>query len=147
MTDDPQDFAAASMPVPTAAAYQLADAIRLFARSLRRHNPTTDGPVDHGEIAATLHLAFDSMHAALESAAIHAGGPLDLPPVSAWNRAMHDALNLRDHLGYAIPDGFDWDRIERWPGQPGGAYDVVAQRLNRLRALRRTGSSPATGRE
>jgi hypothetical protein len=94
---------------PRAAASQVSDSIAVLLRSLRVHRPDPD---QLEEIAAILHLSFDTLWTVMEEASEMAPGtPNHSGPAEGWNRAKCDALNLRDHLGWSISKDFDWSRI------------------------------------
>lgn len=69
-------------------------------------------PAVHADLAATLHLTFDGFAGTLEILARHASGDSSHGDAYRWTRAMHSALNLRDQVGYLVPDDFDWSAHE-----------------------------------
>ncbi|MEW1913446.1 hypothetical protein AB0442_34340 [Kitasatospora sp. NPDC085895] len=113
-------------PLGTHTAYQLADAVHLFAYAMEHHRgyPGLDDP-DLGEIADVLRRSFARPADALEDTAAVAGTrdedgperPDGDPAAEPWNRARHDALNLSDRLAHAVPTGEGHEQEDRPIGE------------------------------
>jgi hypothetical protein len=63
---------------------------------------------DLDELGEAIFYGIDTFTSALDRATNHSEGSRGHGPRSRWERAAFDALNLRDHVGAAVRDSYEW---------------------------------------
>ncbi|MFE4514649.1 hypothetical protein ACFRMQ_10730 [Kitasatospora sp. NPDC056783] len=129
------DAAELGRPIGSHAAHELADAAQVFAYAMNHHwsYRGMDDP-DLREIAAVLRDGLARLADALESGADLAderprGAGPDGGDAAAWREGRELLLKARDAIARAVPEDFDEEGADDWPGDP-------VARLNHLRKAR-----------
>ncbi|MFE4973956.1 hypothetical protein ACFRAR_17835 [Kitasatospora sp. NPDC056651] len=118
------DTSASGRPIGSHAAHELADAAQVFAYAMNHHwsYRGMDDP-DLREIAAVLRDGLARLADALESGEELAndrprGAEPDGGGAAPWRESRELLLKARDAIARAVPEDFDEEGADDWPGDP-----------------------------